>query len=54
MSTEVLNEMRSRWDKFLDETVIPALRMQNQKEGKDFPLEMFYTGSTLYSKEAIS
>eukprot|EP00438_Fugacium_kawagutii_P008484 Skav210936 [mRNA] locus=scaffold713:106238:109421:+ [translate_table: standard] len=44
--------MRSRWDKFLDETVIPALRLQLEKDPKDFKLEMFYTGSTLYSKEA--
>lgn len=49
----VLSEMRANWDRFLDGTVIPALREEQFREKKP-KMEMFYTGSTLYSKEVTS
>jgi len=47
----VLDEMREAWANFLDNAVIPTLREKQQQQGT---LEMFYTGSTLYSKEVTS
>eukprot|EP00435_Cladocopium_sp_Y103_P011691 s2735_g3.t1 len=48
----VLTEMRAHWDRFLDDTVIPALREEQFRDKRK--LDMFYTGSTLYSKEVTS
>jgi len=54
----VLEEMRQTWDTFLNEAVMPILKefreaqAQRAAEGSGTkPFEMYYTGSTLYSKE---